>query len=244
MRRKMSLPVLAALLLALVLPAQSLAASAVVRTYGSRSVREIALTFDDGWGTANCGKVLDILLATRTPATFLPTLTYVRAAPSFWKRVAALGFPIANHTATHPNLLRLSYAAQLREIASAEAGIEKITGTPMAKVLRPPSGAYNGTTLRAAAAAGYDVVLNWDTTFADTSRRPGGGLWPLSSYQRAASRGIAGSVILGHCGSPVDFAVLARVIAGYRARGFTFVTVPQLLHLPGARTVPFGLAGR
>jgi hypothetical protein len=56
---------------------------------------------------------------------------------------------------------------------------------------------------------------------------------------RAASRGTNGSVILGHCGSPIDLEALPGVIADYRSRGFTFVTVPELFGLPGARPMHF-----
>jgi peptidoglycan/xylan/chitin deacetylase (PgdA/CDA1 family) len=56
---------------------------------------------------------------------------------------------------------------------------------------------------------------------------------------RAASRGENGSVVLGHCGSPIDVAALPAVIDACRARGFAFVTVPQLLNLPGAAPMAF-----
>ena len=87
--------------------------------------------------------------------------------------------------------------------------------------------------------AGYAYVLNWDASFADSSRRRNGRAWPITSYVRAATRGIAGSVILGHCGSAIDLAALPRVIAAYRVRGFSFVTVPQLLGMPGAMPMSF-----
>lgn len=230
-----------ALLLALVLPSSTVAAAsyANVVSHGSRTVKTIALTFDDGWGTANCQKIVNILEATKTPATFLPNAKWVVAAPTFWRHVAALGFPLANHTYSHPDLTRLSYAAQFAQINSDRLTVERITGKPMVHMLRPPFGAYNTTTRRAAAAAGFPTLLMWDTSFADSSRRTNGGLWPLSAYFRAATKGTDGSVILGHCGSPVDYQILKSVIANYRARGFTFVTIPQMFHLPGAKAMTF-----
>jgi len=82
-------------------------------------------------------------------------------------------------------------------------------------------------------------VMTWDSTFADTSRRPDGTLWPLRAYIKTATKGTHGSIILGHCGSPVDHQILRTVIARYRARGLTFVTVPQILKLPGAKPMVF-----
>ncbi|MFN8619242.1 MAG: polysaccharide deacetylase family protein [Chloroflexota bacterium] len=207
----------------------ALAGGAPVVTSGSRSRPWIALTFDDGWGVANCRRVVAILQETDTPATFLPTAGNVRGAPAFWRRVAQLGYPIGNHT-VHRRVLRgVPQWRQVREIADARTIIEGITGVPMAPVLRPPTGAYDATTRRVALRLGFSAILLWDTTFADTSHRPGGGDWPLSAYLRAATRGGRGSIVLAHCGSDVTVRILRQVIATYRARGLRFVTVPQLL---------------
>lgn len=206
---------------------------------GSRAEPWVALTFDDGNDATNCRRLVDTLEATATPATFFPNAGPVIMSPALWRWIARLGFPIGNHTAHHPFMPGLGFAAQLREIRSDQATIERVTSMPVLPVFRPPYGSYDGTTARAAAAAGYRYVLNWDTTFADSSRRPDGRPWPMTSYVRAATRGRNGSVILGHCGDPIDTAVLADVIASYRSRGFIFVTVPQLLGMPGARPMTF-----
>ncbi len=245
LQRLLSLAVVA-LLASAAVPSATLAAapSPVVVSHGPRWAKIVALTFDDGWGSANCQEVVNILLKTRTPATFLPTAQWVVLAPAFWRSVADLGFPIANHTTDHPLMTGLAYADQYQEIDGARSTIERITGHPMIRVFRPPFGAYSAVTREAAAAAGFPVVMNWDTSFADTSRRPGGDLWPLAAYFSAATKGTRGSIILGHCGSPVDYQILASVIASYRSRGFTFVTVPQMLRIPAPEpmTLPAGAA--
>jgi peptidoglycan-N-acetylglucosamine deacetylase len=211
----------------------ALAGGAPVITHGSRSRPWIALTFDDGWGVPNCRRVVEILLDTHTPATFLPTAGHVRGAPAFWRRVAQLGFPIGNHTVHHRVLRGVPRWRQVREIADARTIIEGITGVPMAPVLRPPTGAFDATTRHVALRLGFDAILLWDTTFADTSHRPGGGDWPLSAYLRSATRGGSGSIVLAHCGSDVTVRILRQVIATYRARGLRFVTVPRMLGLSG-----------
>jgi peptidoglycan/xylan/chitin deacetylase (PgdA/CDA1 family) len=213
--------------------------AAVVVTHGARSSKVVALTFDDGYNPKVCGALVDELVETDTPATFFPNSVNVVRAPELWQRVAALGFPIGNHTATHPYLPRLTYLGQVSQISSDRKALERVIGAPSLSVLRPPYGAFSPGTLIAAEATGYPIVLNWDTSFADSSRRPNGRPWPTSSYVRAASRGENGSVILGHCGSSIDVAALPDVIASYRSRGFTFVTVPQLLGMEGAVPMQF-----
>jgi peptidoglycan/xylan/chitin deacetylase (PgdA/CDA1 family) len=214
-------------------------APAVLLTHGARNRRVVALTFDDGYNPAACRALVDILERTATPATFFPNSMNVERTPALWQRVAALGFPIGNHTATHPLMPRLTYSNQLAQIAADRRAVEDVIGGPSLLVFRPPYGAFSRGTLVAAREAGYPIVLNWDASFADSSRRPNGRPWPISSYVRAASRGKAGSVVLGHCGSQIDVAALPAVIASYRARGFTFVTVPQLLGLSGATPMYF-----
>jgi peptidoglycan/xylan/chitin deacetylase (PgdA/CDA1 family) len=219
-------------LLATVLFAGAIAAPAdaagirIVR-HGPRTANVVALTFDDGWSLPRCRQILGILEAERVPATFMPIGGYVRRDASFWLEVARLGYPIGNHTAHHPDLSKLSYQQQLDEIVKARDTMA-FFGIPMVPLFRPPYGAWNGDTLIAAEAAGYSEFLVWDTTMGDTSR--GGN---DSTHFHEAVRGKAGSIVLMHCGPAMTPRLLPKVIESYRSRGFQFVTVPQLLGIPG-----------
>jgi len=55
-----------------------------------------------------------------------------------------------------------------------------------------------------------------------------------------ASMGRAGSIVLLHVGPDATPRILERVIWSYRARGFTFVTIPELLSpvVPAPRPRP------
>jgi peptidoglycan/xylan/chitin deacetylase (PgdA/CDA1 family) len=216
-------PLLLAALLLLSRGSEVAAASARVVFHGDRSHPVIALTFDDGWGIPECHSIVRTLRSMHVTATFFPNSDYVRWAPSFWQRVASLGFPIGNHTASHPDLTKLSRRRIHNQIARDERVIESITTKPMIKVFRPPYGAYNSTVLQVAYELGYKTALLWDTTDADTS----GGT--DQAHLRAAMRGTNGSVLLMHCGPSVTPRILPDIIRGYRNRGFSFVTVPKLL---------------
>lgn len=213
------------LLLAAATPVDA-AAVRIVR-HGPRTENRIALTIDDGWNTPNCKAMLQILERERVPATFFPIARYVKAHPTFWGEVARLGYPIGNHTQDHTTLSKLGYQAQLDEIVRARDTMAA-AGIPMIPILRPPAGAWNADTLLAAEAAGYTQLLIWDTSVADTS-----GHGSDASHLRQASRGHPGSIVLMHCGPDMTVRLLPRIIETYRSRGYTFVTVPQLLGLPG-----------
>jgi len=214
------------LLLAAVATPVDAAAVRIVR-HGPRTDNLIALTIDDGWKTANCRAMLQVLEREHVPATWFPIAMYVKSRSSFWKEVARLGYPIANHTYDHKTLSKLSYQAQLDEIVRARDTMAA-AGIPMVPILRPPAGAWNDDTLVAAEAAGYTHLLIWDTTVADTSRHG-----TDASHLRQATRGRPGSIVLMHCGPDMTVRLLPQIIANYRARGYQFVTVPQLLDLPG-----------
>jgi peptidoglycan/xylan/chitin deacetylase (PgdA/CDA1 family) len=225
LRRASALAVLRLLALG---PRDVAAEDAGVVWHGPRDDKVVALTFDDGWSTPRCQKILEILVAEKVPATFFPNALYVREHPEFWRRVAELGFPIGNHTVNHRDLTQLTGAAVFKEIDRNRKVVEQITGVPMIRVMRPPYGAYNKRTLRQAARAGFPTLLLWDVTATDTSRRAS-----KRSMIKAALSGRNGSVVVLHCGPKATPRILPKIIEGYRARGFRFVTVPVLLGIDG-----------
>jgi peptidoglycan-N-acetylglucosamine deacetylase len=209
------------------------AADPAVVTHGPRDEKVIALTFDDGWSTPRCQKIVETLVAHNVPATFLPNAMYVRQNPTFWRRVAELGFPIGNHTTNHRDLTELTGPGIYKEIDRDRKIVEQITGVPMIRVMRPPFGSYNKRTIRQAANAGFPKLLLWDTTAKDTSRRAS-----LRAMTKAALSGRNGSIVVLHCGPKATPRILPKIIAGYRARGFRFVTIPALLGIDApSRTV-------
>jgi len=202
------------------------AAGAEVVFHGPRDDKVIALTFDDGWSTPRCSKILDILMERRVPATFFPNALYVRRSPDFWRRVARLGFPLGNHTTNHRDLVDLSMSDVFKEFDRDREIVEEITGVPMIRVARPPFGSYDKRTLKQAAAAGFPTLLLWDVASRDTS-----GSASDRAILKASLTGRNGSVIVLHCGPKVTPRILPRIIDAYEARGFRFVTVPTLLGL-------------
>jgi len=214
------------LLLAAVAAPVDAAGVRVVR-HGPRNANQVALTIDDGWNTPNCRAMLEVLQREHVPATFFPIGMYVKAHASFWREVAQLVYPIGNHTQDHKTLSKLTYQQQLDDIVHARDTIAA-AGIPFVPIFRPPAGAWNADTLVALEAAGYSQMLIWDTTVADTSRHG-----TDTSHLAQATHGRAGSIVLMHCGPDMTVRLLPKIIASYRSRGYRFVTVPQLLGMPG-----------
>lgn len=203
---------------------------ATVVSHGPRTEKVVALTFDDGNNEANVRKILGILNGHHVNATFFPTARAVELAPETWRRVAAAGFPIANHTYHHISLKGLCYEKQLAELDRARTVFAE-QPLPLQGLMRPPYEDFDMSTRLAASSAGEDYVVLWDVDTNDWTA-----VGPLTIAARALS-GRAGSIILMHTTRPASASALYRIVSRFRQRGFRFVTVGQLLGIPGP--VPF-----
>jgi peptidoglycan/xylan/chitin deacetylase (PgdA/CDA1 family) len=200
---------------------------ATFRRHGSRAGKVIALTFDDGFNIPACISIVRTLLGRQVPATFFPNGQYVRENPSFWHWVSANGFPVGNHTTTHNDARTLGPAALGLSLDSDRRIVDGALGAASIDVFRPPYGTYDLQVQEVAAVAGYPVLVGWDVDSMDQTGAPS-----VAAEVANASTGTNGSIVLMHCGSPLTPLALPAIIDGYRARGFSFVTIPQLLDLP------------
>ena len=209
--------------------------------HGSRLIRTIALTIDDGWGPANSRKMFEIVQSHGIAATFLPYGQAMHLDPRLWREISDAGYPLANHTNSHPVMTRLSARKQHFEITNGRHVAEQITGRAQLPVFRPPYGAWNATTIQVAHEAGFPTVILWDTTVLDGQGRHSAG-----QMRQAGEHGANGSILLTHGGPPQTPTILPSIIAFYRSRGFRFVTIGELLGLvapnaPGADGVIAGI---
>ncbi|HEY7936827.1 MAG TPA: polysaccharide deacetylase family protein [Candidatus Limnocylindrales bacterium] len=194
--------------------------------HGSRANKVVALTFDDGFNVPACISIVDTLLAEGVPATFFPNGQYVRESPSFWHWVAANGFPVGNHTTTHNDPRSLAATALGLSLDSDRRIADAALGVPSINVYRPPYGDYDLVVQQVAADEGYPILVGWDVDSRDQN-----GVASTAVEVSNATTGINGSIVLMHCGSRLTPLALPAIIARYRSRGFTFVTIPELLGL-------------
>jgi peptidoglycan-N-acetylglucosamine deacetylase len=219
-----------------VTPSPSLSNTPRVIRRGSAAKLVVALTFDDGWSAKNGYTILRILLREHVKATFFVNSVWLAKDPELWQSIANAGFVVGNHTYLHGDATKMTAAALERDLERNARVWEAVTGTKMAPLFRPPYGYRNAATDLAAAQAGYPEVILWDVDPKDTST----GRFAYVQMVHNASMGKAGSIVLLHIGPDATTQILERVIANYRARGFTFVTVPELLSpaVPAPRPSP------
>jgi peptidoglycan/xylan/chitin deacetylase (PgdA/CDA1 family) len=212
-----------------------------VKLAGARR-REVALTFDDG-PSPYTPKILHILLRRHAAATFFligrSALTY----PRLVSHEAADGFEVGDHTETHPFLSALSPAEQEAQIVEAAQAIRR-GGAPTPRLMRPPYGAFDASTLDILRARRMVMVL-WSADTKDYTR-PG----VARIIYTALSGAQRGAIILMHDGGgdrSETVAALPRIITGLRRRGFRLVTIARLLRddpPPRNQPPPSPLSGR
>lgn len=188
----------------------------------------VALTIDDGLDPETCRRMFDYLRAERIPATFFPTLVGVNHDRVLWREIAAAGYPIGVHSLTHRNLVTIEDVSVKRQLAGSKRRIERIVKEPLLPVFRPPYGSWDARILAIAGELGLHTMALWGPSAGDGST----GLLDPLRLARNASQGHRGAIVLMHCNAPVSADALPLVVAAYRARGYGFVTLPQLLKPP------------
>lgn len=196
---------------------------------GDGRAREVALTFDDGPDPRYTPRVLAILKRFGVPATFFEIGKMVRAHPDLTRDVVAAGCVVGNHTETHPYLERKSDDGVRREIDAAADALEQADGIRTA-LFRPPRGHWNPTIFRAVR-RDHDRIILWTVAVEHSDAHT-----PAQMAARALSMARPGAIFLLHDGGPPrerTVQALPLLIDGLQRRHYRFVTIPDLLHVPG-----------
>ncbi|WP_232835894.1 polysaccharide deacetylase family protein [Actinocorallia populi] len=181
----------------------------------------VALTFDDGPvpGTA---RLLGLLRRSGARATFFVVGVRARAHPGLVARARAEGHEIGDHTEHHPRLTALPSARVHRELATTRRTITRLTGT-RPTLFRPPYGATDRRVAAQARRLGLAQVL-WDVDTLDWRHRD-----PSAIARRAVNGLRPGAIILMHDSRPTTVSAVPRILRAAKAKGYTFVTVTELL---------------
>jgi peptidoglycan/xylan/chitin deacetylase (PgdA/CDA1 family) len=179
----------------------------------------IALTFDDGPGVYT-PQVLSILESYHIPATFFEIGVQIAKDPAGTRLVASAGYPVENHTWSHPDLTTLSPSAVVSQVQQTQAEIQSLTGqTPTC--VRPPYDAFNPTVLDTIGGLGL-TTMSYSVDPRDWSQ-PGVAAI-VSSVLRGAS---PGAVVDLHDGASAaqTVAALPQIISSLEAEGYGFVSI-------------------
>jgi peptidoglycan/xylan/chitin deacetylase (PgdA/CDA1 family) len=197
--------------------------------HGSRAIRSIALTFDacpTALPDEYDAQIIEVLLRENVPATLFLSGRWVQKNAEKAKLLASHPqFELANHAFWHPYMLEKDDERIVRELKQTQAGIKKITGkTP--KYFRPPFGEVDDRLARLAQQQGL-TTIQFDIASGD----PDPGLSAARIARTVLRDARNGSIIVFHMNRHgVHTAeALPEIIRGLRKKGFTLVTVGELL---------------
>ena len=200
--------------------------------------KKIAITFDDGPDPRWTPKILDILKEKNVPAAFFVIGQEASNSPGLLKREYSEGHSIGNHTYTHPVLDEIS-PTQLRwelnitqRLIESTLGVKSILFRPPYGIDHQPEYAEEVAQLPVAQDMGYMIVgqkidpHDW--------RQPYGKQVPAQEIIDGVMRQAAsGNIILFHDGGgdrSQTLAALPVIIDEFRAQGYQFVPVPELVN--------------
>ena len=189
--------------------------------------KAVALTFDDAPFVSDAD-VLRLLAREGVKATFYCIGANMEKDPATAAAIAAAGHELGNHTYSHKRMVFKTPGFVAREIERTDALI-RASGYKGAITFRPPYGKKLLALpwyLRRHGITSVTWDLEPDTYFPGDAAR-------IEAYVVAAAA--PGSIILMHplCGQAcsADRAALPGIIKGLKVRGYSFVTVSQLLAL-------------
>ena len=188
---------------------------------GNPSLREVALTFDDGPYGETTEQILDALKERGAQATFFVIGVHVEARPELIRRMLLDGHEVGNHTYSHPRLPELTLAQARQELVQCEAAFVAATGSQM-NLMRPPGMRYNDDVLRLAQDLGY-ATIHWNVAAGDYVP-----VNPEAIVARVMQQATNGSVILLH-DSPDTAKALPTILQRLTEQGYRFVTTTQML---------------
>ncbi len=181
----------------------------------------LALTFDDGPGPYT-EKLLDELAQAEVPATFFLVGRNVERRPELVARMVQEGHAVGNHTWDHVWMTKVRKAVIANQVDRTAAAIGSAAGVTTT-LMRPPYGATDARA-RKILAARNDAQILWSVDTRD---------WATNSAKKTTKRAVKGArpgaIVLMHDTHASTVKAVPKMIAKLRKRGYTFVTVPQLL---------------
>lgn len=186
--------------------------------------KKISISFDAAWGAEDFSKIMEILDKHNVKTTFFMTGEWVEKYPECVKTLVEKGHDLGNHSASHPDMTKLSKEKQREQILEVHNAVKELTGYEM-ELFRPPYGAYNNDVIRTCYEVGY-YPIQWDVDSLD---------WKDLSASEIINKVCnhkeldCGSIILCHNGAKHTAEALDEMLTNLKNQGYEIVPISQLI---------------
>ena len=205
----------------------------VSSSYGNRELpiysvgiteKKISISFDAAWGAEDFPKIMGILDKHQVKATFFMTGEWVEKYPDCVKTLVEKGHDLGNHSATHPDMTKLSKEQQKNQIMQVHNAVKELTGYEM-ELFRPPYGAYSNDVIRSCYEVGY-FPIQWDVDSLDWKDLSAADI--IKKVCKHKSLG-PGSIILCHNGAKHTAEALDEMLTNLKEQGYELVPISELI---------------
>ena len=193
--------------------------SDMVREKETDMRKYVALTFDDGPNSRYTKPLLDGLRERGIRASFFLVGECIDGKEDLVKQMAEDGHLIGVHCMTHKDLTKEPLSDAKKEICETGEKIRAVTGV-MPEYVRPPYGSWKAKLEEA-----VDMIpVFWDVDSID---------WRLKNTEKVTAKVLKdtedGDIILMHDEFRTSVEAALRIIDNLTAKGYTFVTVDELM---------------
>lgn len=206
---------------------------AVSSTYGNRELpiysvgieeKRISISFDAAWGAEDFNHIMEVLDKHQVKTTFFMTGEWVAKYPECVKTLVEKGHDLGNHSATHPDMTKLSVEKQKEQILKVHNAVKALTGYEM-ELFRPPYGAYNNSVIRTCYELDY-YPIQWDVDSLDWKGLSASEI--INKVCKHKSLG-PGSIILCHNGADHTAEALDEMLTNLKNQGYEIVPISELI---------------
>lgn len=193
-------------------------------SHGSRSKKEIALTFHGAGELSIANDLLAIVKDSTTPISVMAVGSWLHANPQIGKDILAAGHDLGNHTYNHKGMLHLNLKEAQAEIEKGKIAIKESVGSPQ-RYFRPSGTPKSNSIIRKAAlAAGYANCITYDVDTLDYQDPKAAVI--VSNCMKSVKNG---SIVSLHFGHKNTVSALPKLINELKSAGLKPVTLSTLL---------------
>jgi len=186
--------------------------------------KDIALTFNIGWGDVKAEPILDILKAEKVPsATFFLSGAWAERHPDLVSRIIKDGYEVGILGYDYKDYTEIEDAKIRQDILKAQEAFKKLNIKDL-ELLRAPTGHFDKRTLAIAERIGYTVV-HWSLDSKDWTS-PG-----VKTIVANVSKAKKGDIILLHASDSAKqtAAALPEIISEIKNKNFKMISVSEMI---------------